>query len=738
MGIFARHVYRVLLVGLCSVATMAGLGGALPDAAEAFATVAPLPTYSSAPGLPDGRVYEEVSPSNKHANSAGAQVNSGAETFGIGEPVASPDGNAVLFYGEGAIGEAASGLDSVYIANRSLGGWSTRSAVPTPFDLEEGAGGLAILVAKPFWIDPARDLSHVVFSAQLAYINEPPYQVAGGVNEFANIYLAGTDPLAPPTWIARPGSGNVTIPPNPEFAAVPVGGSPDLSTIYFTYPGTLGLPGEAARATQVPSESDWGLYEYKNGVLSNAGVLPDGSLSPDGAVPAALASASPGARTYVPANLLDNEVSADGSRVFFVSPDPLTAGPTELYVRVTAPDGSQSTVLVSQSQLPGQVGQPAPDGAVAVAGPVLEEENPNDRASSFVYASPDGSHAFFASVDRLTSQAPSDASLKEYDFDIDTQELTYLPGVSGPILAAAQEGSSFLFDNTAQPRTEIDRWSAGPEGGTVTPVVPDASAGLARATANGAVFVFQSQTPIPGFNDAGHFLQVFRYDVASNELNCVSCPPTGIVPSGRAVLSNLTIEGAGPKSGARNGLVENRGMSADGGRVFFDTPDPLVPQDTNGKYDVYEWENGTIFLISSGTSARDSVFLDNSEDGDDVFFATVDALVPGDTEGSYDVYDARVPHPGDNPPPAAVPCQGDVCQGPPSTPSLLGTPASATFNGLGNIAPQPQAASPAKKRAAPRKQKKVKRRKKPHGKRKGLAGKVEHGGMVKHGDGRGK
>jgi len=62
------------------------------------------------------------------------------------------------------------------------------------------------------------------------------------------------------------------------------------------------------------------------------------------------------------------------------------------------------------------------------------------------------------------------------------------------------------------------------------------------------------------------------------------------------------------------------------------------------------------------------------------------------------VYDARVPHPGDNPPAAAVPCEGSVCQGPPNVPSPLTPPASATFSGLGNPAPEPAATPPPPKK----------------------------------------
>ena len=77
---------------------------------------------------------------------------------------------------------------------------------------------------------------------------------------------------------------------------------------------------------------------------------------------------------------------------------------------------------------------------------------------------------------------------------------------------------------------------------------------------------------------------------------------------------------------------------------------------------------GCVGLISSGTSAEESAFLDASENGDDVFFLTASRLVPQDVDTALDVYDAHVcsaasPCP---PPSAAVTpaCEGDACQQP--------------------------------------------------------------------------
>jgi hypothetical protein len=307
---------------------------------------------------------------------------------------------------------------------------------------------------------------------------------------------------------------------------------------------------------------------------------------------------------------------------------------------------------------------------------------------SYAFASLDGSQVFFTSTDRLTQTAPEDATVKEYDYDVDAGALTYLPGVSGPLATVTRSGDEVLFENRGVNPWRLELWRRDGNGGSVTPVAelpgtsPMEVTGV-RASSDGSVFIFRTSSIVPGgFNNGAGTDQVYRYDASTATLDCVSCPPIGISPSGEARVSYNNGESFGPVS-----TIDTRAMSSDGDRVFFDTPVALVKQDTNGVRDVYEWENGGVYLISSGVSPEESQYLDSSESGGDVFFATSSGLVSGDVDGAYDVYDARIPHPGDSPPPLVAPCKGSVCQGPPSVPDLLGAPASAMFSGAGNLAP---------------------------------------------------
>jgi hypothetical protein len=724
--------YRALLATISLAAGLAALGVASPAPAGADATIAPPPIFSTAPGLPDNRVYEQVSPTDKNGNDAGASTNQALAYGGRAHyALAAADGNGVLFEGSGAMGETAAGYNLYFVAQRSAAGWSTRAI------MSRAQKSITTLSAQPERVDPSADLSHVVFKAASGLFAPPPYPQCGYGHQGPNqLYLSGPDPFVAATWLERPEISDPIENCASAFgveSGAPVGGTPDFSTIYFTFPGTL-LPEDASRAPHAHGEGQlgesnveaWGLYEDKEGVLREAGVLPNGSLDPFGAVPAA----SQRGRA-----LVGNQVSADGLRLFFVSPDPDSCGrgnncasdPPELYVR----ENGEKTVLVSRDTLAPELGglpAAAPAGVSEMPNPRRGRYEAGEPVGSDVFAAPNGSQAFFQSEDKLTCDPecpPENTNPKIYDFDVETGSLTYLPGVSGQIVASSQDGSSFAFVDSRVSPAELDLWSDGPDGGTVTPITQmnghpthgvGADVRVARMSSDGSVVVFMTPLRLSEeFNSGTELEQIYRYDVPANTLSCVSCAPAGVTPTSDAEMSALEAnEEGGLSAGLQNyaGMVDERGVSSDGDRIFFDTADPLVPQVTNtgstvvGEHgipelqgrDVYEWENGTVYLLSSGKSTRSSFFLDNSENGDDVFFATTDGLVPGDTDGAYDVYDARVPHPGDNPPPAAVPCEGSVCQGPPRVPAPLGAPASATFTGLGNIAPEPAPTSAAPKK----------------------------------------
>jgi len=139
-----------------------------------------------------------------------------------------------------------------------------------------------------------------------------------------------------------------------------------------------------------------------------------------------------------------------------------------------------------------------------------------------------------------------------------------------------------------------------------------------------------------------------------------------------------------------------------------------VPHDTNRQEDVYEYENGHVYLLSGGTGAGRSSFVDASADGNDVFFKTRAPLVAQDTDRLVDLYDARGPHlpeeaVGFPPLLAPAPCGGEDCRAAgPSAPAYAPL-SSVTFAGMGNAVP---AASTPAARPKPKKGKAKKGRKK--------------------------
>lgn len=207
---------------------------------------------------------------------------------------------------------------------------------------------------------------------------------------------------------------------------------------------------------------------------------------------------------------------------------------------------------------------------------------------------------------------------------------------------------------------------------------PDLTDVTSRVSPNGEYLAFMSQRPLVGYEtlDADHASEgihdeeVYVYDASSQLLVCASCdsdgPPVGVhdIPdSGEG--NGLLVDRRGDWTGQYlagsipgwtplgiDGAIHQPQYLSDSGRLFFDSPDQLVPQATNGKEDVYEYEpqgvgscaqeSGCVTLISSGSAQQESAFLEASEDGDEAFFITAQPLVAADHDSNYDLYDARV------------------------------------------------------------------------------------------------
>jgi WD40-like Beta Propeller Repeat len=262
----------------------------------------------------------------------------------------------------------------------------------------------------------------------------------------------------------------------------------------------------------------------------------------------------------------------------------------------------------------------------------------------------------------------------------------------------------------------------------------------ARVSPDGRYLAFMSRERLTGYDNADVNSgqpdeEVYLYHAATSptgelepgHLVCASCNPSGARPVGLEMteegdkiplINEDLVWGSQWVAASVPGWVgvdqfrarrQPRYLS-DSGRLFFDGVDALVPQASNNAADVYEYEpagvgscltadatfgqasDGCVALVSGASSGEESVFLDASENGGDVFFLTSARLSPQDRDTAYDVYDAHVCS-------ATVPCPaltvglppcttGDSCKAAPSSqPAIFGAPASATFSGIGNVAP---------------------------------------------------
>jgi len=202
-------------------------------------------------------------------------------------------------------------------------------------------------------------------------------------------------------------------------------------------------------------------------------------------------------------------------------------------------------------------------------------------------------------------------------------------------------------------------------------------ASTSRVTPDGMHLAFTANNSLTGYPD-NNKSEAYLYSAATGELVCASCNPIAAEATSGGFIQGTSYEVA----------TEARNLSNDGSRLFFNTSEALVPQDSNNELDVYEYNaaSGEVALISTGTSPFPTSFGDASANGNDVFFVTIRQLVGIDEDDAADAYDARVNGglASQHPPPPPPPCTGDECRGDSSSPDLAG-PASAGFVGKGNV-----------------------------------------------------
>jgi hypothetical protein len=670
--------------------------------------------------LPDGRAWELVSPQKMD----GAQIEfSGDRQV---EMQASEDGGAIAYMTNVPVGSDMVGNEylSQLLATRGPNGWSTQdidvpNEKPTGFEDEEPKNGVQ---------------QYMLFSPDLSTaLVEPsgpkPVLSPEASDSEATLYLrdnANGDylPLVTPA----------NVPPNTKFGVSKrrlkiVDSTPDLSHVIILSPEAL-----TDNAVQTSGEDSPNLYEWSGGHLQLVNVLPNGKAT-DG-------------EAYLGRNnrMVAHSISDDGRFVVWshentifnasdahtlylrdmVKGEDVQLGGSHALFQTASSDGSKVFFNESNEGLAGDLMEYNTETGTQTD--LTVDKNPGESAGvqpELMGASEDGTYVYFVANGVLANGAAEGASPGDCRSDLSSSEGTcnlYMLHETG-----GEWKTTFIATLSGADRSS---WK-GPEGFGSWDLTDVTS----RVSPNGRYVAFMSERSLTGYDNTDAVSgqpdeEAYLYDASTGRLTCVSCSPTGERPVG--VLDEYgnapfvdpvgswggstgthwlagSFPGWAPGADIENGFYQPRYLS-DSGRLFFDSPEALVPQDTDGLENVYEYEpsgvggctnsgasfdgrlGGCVSLISSGTSGEESAFFDASTNGDDVFFLTTSHLVPAARETGYALYDAHVCSAG-SPcvvapvlPPACD--SADSCRPAPSPqPAVFGAPASATFSGAGNVTP---------------------------------------------------
>jgi hypothetical protein len=657
------------------------------SASEPSCPNAALRAEDNSDALPECRAYEQVSPVDKNGFDAG--MNFGQQNY-----VASTDGSAVFFQSFGGFGDAkTASVFNHYLSRRGSEGWQTKGLTPAQKIKTLNGGSPEIP-----WLTP--DLRFAAVEG-----GQQGHLAPGDNPDISNGYRLDTL------------TGNyITVAAARQAVSAFGGGTADGSRMFFESSTPLTSEAEAAGISN-------GIYEWHEGQMKLISILPGGEPSQY----AFFKTAAP---------ILHNEVSADGSRVVFKAGDEIN-GSLQLYLR----ENGTRTLKVSASR----------------GGSTAESEL---FQTTYVGASADGSKIFFEQRGNLTPDASGERE-KLYLFEPETETLTNLlagalpgseqtitsHGTAGVGVAGISEDGEYVYFYSPNRFHPGDNAVGGSglyvwHNGTVRFIAHDDGSmntdyNPARVSPDGLQLSFVSTAQMTAYDNTDSVpaeggapredMEVYVYNAANDRLTCVSCSPNGQRPGG-APNGGPAADSELPASPAFQILNLQPGVRNDGS-VFFTSRDALVPQDVNGKQDVYLWKDRRVHLISSGSGGGDSFLASSSASGEDVFIVTRQQLLASDKDDSADIYDARV---GGGFPQAVPPtaCEGiEGCQGPGSASPPFTDPATGSFSSpLKRLDPKAQRLRKALKACKHRKKKKARARCRAAAKKRyGRAGKKVHG-----------
>lgn len=655
--------------------------------------------------LPDCRAYEMVSPIDKN----GGEIIPGVNAYNQ----SALDGGKITYSAGASFADQPNSFGiNQYLAFRQSDGWSNHGIHPQ-FTGDPTEAALYGLIRE-----------FMAFTADLCNTwlidFQTPALTPDGQDGYRNLYRRNN---------CEPGGGALEAlisspPPLPdgtqtnyiENTAVQ-GHSEDTRHVVFVADAPLTPDARGPGGGQI--------YDRFEGANELVSILPDGSIGDPAEDGQGFADPSAAGVGNGWNHNLRNAVSQTGSQVYWTS-NLSHLGVGRIYLRERPEQGVVSgectepskacTIPVSSSGsayfwAASNDGERAlySEGSLAEFGADLYEfdlagskrgEPPRAIASSVrgvAGVSDDLKRIYFVSRDALTSQSNSVGAKAV---------------ANQPNLYVADEGS-VTFIATLTSKDVLADKEPGAEA-----IAYDVASGITRSratrvTSDGSHIVFQSRASLTGYDNLSAAngepaVEVYMYKLGG-ELFCISCNPAGVRPATREMPPPYLSPRLDIPTNAFAAawiptlewpLYASNVISDDGTRIFFNSNDALLPQDTNNAQDVYEWEGpgsgtchvanpayfpqngGCLYLISTGESSFESLFIDATPDGSNVFFTTESKLWHLDP-GSVDLYDARVD--GGFPRPVVKePCEGEACQTAPPPPTFA-TPSSSVYAGPGDL-----------------------------------------------------